>query len=82
MNSRTSMSDGCGGLGLGRALMTALIAAAKQRGLREMEGFVLSRNKPMLKLAERLGFTISPDPEDAAVKICHLRLVDEPHAGS
>ncbi len=72
----TTVVDGYGGLGLGRALMTALIAAAKQHGLREMEGFVLSRNKPMLKLAARLGFTISPDPEDAAVRICHLRLVD------
>jgi GNAT superfamily N-acetyltransferase len=32
-----------GGAGLGRALMTALIAAAKGRGLEEMEGFVLGK---------------------------------------
>lgn len=78
----TTVVDGYGGLGLGRALMTALIAAAKQRGLREMEGFVLSKNKPMLKLAERLGFTISPDPEDPTVQICHRPLADAGMAAS
>jgi acetyltransferase len=65
-----------GGLGLGRALMTALIAAARQRGLHEMEGFVLAKNQPMLKLAARLGFGISPDPDDPAVRICRLQLAD------
>jgi len=65
-----------GGLGLGRTLMTTLIAAAKRRGLHEMEGFVLAKNKPMLKLAARLGFSITPDPDDPAVRICRLPLAD------
>ncbi len=65
-----------GGLGLGSALMTALIAAAKRRGLHEMEGFVLAKNKPMLRLAARLGFSIAPDPDDPAVHICRLHLAD------
>ena len=65
-----------GGQGLGRALMTALIAAAKQRGLHEMEGFVLAKNQPMLRLAARLGFSIAPDPDDPAVRICRLHLAD------
>jgi acetyltransferase len=72
----TTVSADRGGLGLGRALMTALVAAAKQRGLHEMEGFVLARNQPMLRLAMRLGFSIKPDPDDASVRICHLRLAD------
>jgi L-amino acid N-acyltransferase YncA len=63
-----------GAAGLGGTLMTALIAAAKRRGLTEMDGFVLAENKPMLRLATRLGFTISPDPEDRTVRICRLRL--------
>jgi RimJ/RimL family protein N-acetyltransferase len=63
-----------GGAGLGRTLMTALIAAAKRRGLTEMEGFVLAANKPMLRLAARLGFTNSRDPDDPTVRICRLRL--------
>ena len=72
----TTVSADRGGLGLGRALMTALVAAAKRRGLHEMEGFVLARNQPMLRLAMRLGFSIKPDPDDASVRICHLRLAD------
>jgi hypothetical protein len=56
--------------------MSALIAAAKRRGLSEMEGFVLARNQPMLRLAARLRFEILPDPEDAAVRICRLRLAE------
>jgi acetyltransferase len=72
----TTVAGDHGGLGLGRALMSALIAAAEQRGLHEMEGFVLAKNQPMLKLAARVGFSISPDPDDAAVRICGLRLAD------
>ena len=72
----TTVATAYGGQGLGRALMTALIAAAKQRGLHEMEGFVLAQNQPMLKLATRLGFSIKPDPDDASVRICRLRLAD------
>jgi acetyltransferase len=63
-----------GGAGLGRVLMNALIGAAKRRGLEEMEGFVLAANKPMLRLAARLGFTVSIDADDASVRICRLRL--------
>jgi acetyltransferase len=72
----TTVSADYGGLGLGGALMSTLIAAAKQRGLQEMEGFVLSKNRPMLKLAARLGFSISPGPDDASIRICRLRLAD------
>lgn len=72
----TTVAGDYGGVGLGRALMTALITAAKQRGLHEMEGFVLAKNQPMLRLAARLGFGIAPDPDDASVHICRLRLVD------
>ena len=65
------------GVGLARVLMSTLIAAAKQRGLREMEGFVLAANQPMLRLATRLGFSIVPDPDDRSVRLCRLRLTDE-----
>jgi hypothetical protein len=41
-----------------------------------MEGFVLAKNRPMLRLAARLGFSIAPDPDDASVRICQLRLAD------
>jgi len=63
-----------GGAGLASALMRVLIDAAAARGLTEMEGFVLAENQPMLRLAKRLGFSVAPDPEDRAVRICRLPL--------
>lgn len=63
-----------GGAGLGRRLMTALIETATQRGVREMEGFVLTENTSMLHLARGLGFEIVADPDDPSVRICRLRL--------
>ena len=62
------------GARLGRTLLTTLIDAARRRGLREMEGFVLTENIAMLRLAARVGFSVSPDPEDPTMRICHLRL--------
>jgi RimJ/RimL family protein N-acetyltransferase len=63
-----------GGAGLGRTLLTALIDAARQRGLKAMEGFVLAANKPMLALAARVGFSVSIDPDDRSMRLCRLRL--------
>ena len=65
-----------GGVGLASTLLTALIAAAKRRGITEMDGFVLAANQPMLRLARRLGFSIAADPEDGSVRVCRLRLAD------
>jgi acetyltransferase len=63
-----------GGSGLGRALMEAVMDAARRHGFRELEGYVLAENRPMLRLAERLGFAIARDPEDGAVRICRRTL--------
>ncbi len=54
--------------------MSLLIDAARRRGLKEMEGFVLAENQSMLGLARRLGFTITTDPDDRALRICRLPL--------
>jgi acetyltransferase len=69
-----SVASAFGGAGLASALMRVLIDAAAARGLTEMEGFVLAENQPMLRLAKRLGFSVAPDPEDRAVRICRLPL--------
>ena len=63
-----------GGAGLATALMKTLIDVARGRGLKVMEGFVLAENQSMLRLAKRLGFSIAPDPEDRAVRLCRLQL--------
>src|SRR4051812_20354642 len=62
------------GCGLASALMRALIEESARRGLKEMEGFVLSQNQSMLRLARRLGFRIEAEPGDASVGICRLAL--------
>ena len=69
-----TVTDPFGGVGLATALMTALIDEAKRRGLKEMEGFVLSTNQPMLRLAKRLGFSIASEPSDPTVRHCRMTL--------
>ena len=69
-----TVASGFGGVGLATALMTALIDEARRRGLKEMEGFVLSQNQSMLGLAKRLGFRIAYEPGDASVRVCRLTL--------
>jgi RimJ/RimL family protein N-acetyltransferase len=63
-----------GGSGLATELMKQLIDTARKRGLQMMEGFVLTENQSMLRLARRLGFSIVTDPDDRAVRICRLQL--------
>ena len=63
-----------GGAGLATALLTRVIDEARRRGLAEMKGFVLAQNKPMLRLAKRLGFRIEFEPGDASVRLCRMAL--------
>jgi acetyltransferase len=72
----TTVDARYGGAGLGTIVMTALIEEARRRGLKEMEGYVLTENQPMLRLARRLGFSVRPEPGDASVRICRLALAD------
>src|SRR5262249_42199771 len=44
------------GLGLGRAMMQRIIAAARDRGLSRLIGSILRENAPMLRLVRELGF--------------------------
>ena len=57
--SATASGVDWAGAGLGRALLSALVEAARLRGLREMTGFVLAQNDAMLRLAARLGFEVT-----------------------
>jgi len=69
-----AIADGWQGVGLASPLMRELIQAARARGLKQMEGFVLAGNTRMLDLARRLGFTLFTDPNDMTVKIVRLDL--------
>jgi len=63
-----------GGTGLATRLMTTLIDEARRRGRKEMEGFVLTQNQSMLRLARRLGFRIESEPGDPTVRMCRMTL--------
>jgi acetyltransferase len=62
------VADVIRGKGLGQLLMISLMDFARSKGLKIMEGKVLNTNVAMLKLMERLAFTIEADPEDNNVK--------------
>jgi len=71
-----TVASGFGGTGLARTLLTALIDAARKRGLKRMEGFVLAVNQPMLRLARRMGFEVARDPDDGTIRNCTLDLAN------
>lgn len=68
------------GQGLGSTLMGALIAEARARGLKRMEGYVLAINAPMIRLMRALGFVIESDPDDQTLKLVWLALDAPPAA--
>jgi acetyltransferase len=54
--------------GLGRRLLEVLLEHARDAGLDEMTGVVLATNTPMLRLAHRMGFAVTAEPDDATVR--------------
>ena len=60
--------------GIGSQLMRALIDAARQRGFKVMDGEILSNNSTMLKLTEKLGFSVSTSVDDPSVRVVKKRL--------
>jgi acetyltransferase len=68
------IADGWRGVGLASGIMRALIRDARTRGLKRMEGYVLTENKSMLDLARRLGFEVGASEEGPSVKLVRLDL--------
>ncbi len=64
----TAVSDKHRGKGIGSQLMETLMEAARNHGVRVIEGEVLSDNHRMLSLMQQLGFSISGAPDDPGVK--------------
>jgi acetyltransferase len=62
--------------GLGGALMRAIIEHARDRGLLRMHGDVLAENHKMLRLMQRLDFTVAAHDEDATLRVVTLKLND------
>ncbi len=72
------VDDRMKGEGLGIRLMQKMIAYCRARGTMEMVGDVLPDNRPMLHLAEHLGFEVKYSAEE---EVMELRLVlNEPES--
>ncbi len=65
-----AIADAFGGQGLGSRMMLSIMDFARNKGLSQIEGIVLSKNTPMLKLMHSLGFTVKPYPEDSDLRWC------------
>lgn len=59
-----AIDDQWQGSGVAGVLMLSLMDAAKARGMKTMEGFVLASNHKMLKFARQLGFVLHRDADD------------------
>jgi len=68
------VSDQWQGKGIGYRLVERLIAQAREHGLEIMEADILADNHDMLRLAEKLGFSILPSNDDPAVRHVVRRL--------
>ena len=69
-----SVSDSHAAHDIGTHLMLDLITHAKENGLQEMIGYVLSKNTKMLHLVSDLGFQISNLDDDPDFKTVSLLL--------
>jgi acetyltransferase len=62
------------GHGVGAVSLSRILDYAASRGIETVWGSVLAENRPMLRLAERLGFTCKRDPDDPEVMKCVIDL--------
>lgn len=63
------VADAWHGKGLGSKLVQRLIEVARDMGVRQLWGAVLSENHPMLALAQKYGFTLKKDEEGETVHL-------------
>ncbi|MDO5691166.1 MAG: bifunctional acetate--CoA ligase family protein/GNAT family N-acetyltransferase [Pseudomonadota bacterium] len=67
------VDDAYAGQGLGTRMMLSIMDVARDKGLQEIIGLVLTQNNGMLKLMRSLGFEVKAYPEDP-----DFRLVTHP----
>ena len=63
------VADDFTGKGLGSRLMLSIMEVAREKGLSEIEGLVLTKNPGMLKLMKSLGYSVKPFAEDADFRL-------------
>ncbi len=68
------VADDFGGQGIGSRLMTSIMEVARDKGLSEIDGLVLSKNPSMLKLMRNLGFSVESMVDDTDFKLVRKKL--------
>ena len=68
------VDDALSGQGLGSRLMLSIMEVARNKGLSEIDGLVLTKNSGMLKLMKSLGFQIQTYADDPDFKLCSKAL--------
>jgi acetyltransferase len=68
------VTDDFGGQGIGSRLMINIMEVARENGLLEIDGLVLSKNPGMLKLMRSLGFSVESMEDDPDFKIVRKKL--------
>jgi acetyltransferase len=63
------VADDFGGRGLGSRLMEGIMDAAREKGLTDIEGLVLTNNTDMLRLMKGLGFGIKAYEDDPGFRL-------------
>ncbi len=61
------------GKGIGCKLIDVLIGIAQEKGLDDLYGIVLADNRKMLRVCERLGFTVRPFEDDLCKVVLTLK---------
>jgi acetyltransferase len=68
------VADTWHGRGIGKRLLERLATIARKRAVRRLYGDILSINRPMLGLVQKLGFVLSRSPDDPALTRATLTL--------
>ncbi|VTU21962.1 bifunctional acetate--CoA ligase family protein/GNAT family N-acetyltransferase [Variovorax sp. PBL-E5] len=68
------VADDFNGKGIGSRLMESIIDAAREKGLTELDGLVLTGNAGMLRLMKKLGFSVKRFAEDPDFRLVTLAL--------
>lgn len=63
------VDDSFAGQGLGTRMMHSIMDVAREKGLKEMVGMVLTSNGAMLKLMRSLGFSVKAYPDDPEFRL-------------
>ena len=68
------IADDMSGKGMGSRMMRSIMDVARDKGLREIIGLVLTKNSNMLKLMRSLGFSVKPYPDDPDFRLVTYQL--------